>query len=107
MKKRMKATAAMTYGTRRLKAGDEFVTTPRDARILAAIGKAKYVTREMRAVDPVVAEPEPVSAPEPYPAPVEDIADVRAAYERVVGRKPFMGWDIDTLRQKMAEAGGD
>ena len=105
MKKRMKATAAMTYGTRRLKAGDEFVTTPRDARILAAIGKAKYVTREMRAADP---EPEPAPEPEPVPAPpIEDIADVRAEYERVVGRKPFMGWDIDMLRQKMAEAGGD
>ena len=33
------------------------------------------------------------------------MADLRAEYERVVGKKPFMGWDADTLKAKIAEAG--
>jgi hypothetical protein len=37
-------------------------------------------------------------------APAEDIADVRAEYKRVVGKQAYNGWDIPTLRQKMAEA---
>lgn len=73
--------------------------------------KSNYLDRAMRARDPRFAK---IASriygtrdlvPEPAPAPVaEDIADVRAEYERVVGRRPFNGWDIPTLRQKMAEA---
>jgi len=90
MKKSMTANKAMRYGTRRLRAGDPFEASSRDARVLAAIGKASYATRAMRAV----------------PEPVEDIADVRAEYERVVGKRAYHGWDIPTLRQKMVEAKG-
>ncbi len=82
----MIATKPYTYATRRLKAGDEFTTSKRDGRTLAAIGKAKYATKVMA------------------PAPVDDIAEVREEYERVVGRRPFNGWDIPKLRQLMAEA---
>jgi hypothetical protein len=32
----------------------------------------------------------------------EDITAVRAEYETVVGKRPFYGWDVSTLRQKMA-----
>jgi len=92
MKKSMTANKAMRYGTRRLRAGDLFEASSRDARILSAIGKASYATRAMRAA--------------PDPEPVEDIADVRAEYERVIGKRAYHGWDIPTLRQKMAEAKG-
>ena len=40
------------------------------------------------------------------PPPAEnkaDIADVRAEYERVVGKRPFHGWDAETLKAKIAE----
>lgn len=33
--------------------------------------------------------------------------DLRAEYERVIGRKPYMGWKADMLRQKIAEAQGE
>lgn len=36
----------------------------------------------------------------------EDIAGVRAEYEKAVGKKPFNGWDIPTLKAKIAEAKG-
>lgn len=88
---KMIASRKLIYGTRRLKAGDDFDASTRDARVLHAIGRASYATK--------------VVTVQPDPAPVDDIADVRAEYERVVGKRPFMGWDTPTLRQKMAEAG--
>lgn len=36
----------------------------------------------------------------------DDMAELRVEYERVIGKKPFMGWDADTLRQKITEAKG-
>ena len=29
---------------------------------------------------------------------------LRAAYEKATGKKPFFGWDADTLRERMAAA---
>lgn len=34
-----------------------------------------------------------------------EVADLRAQYETAFGKKPFMGWDAETLRAKIAEAG--
>lgn len=39
----MIATRAMTYATRQLKADDEFEASRADARLLAALGRAKLV----------------------------------------------------------------
>lgn len=72
------------YMDRAMKARD-----PRFARIL---GKLGYDRRDMQA--------------EPAAEPEEDIAAVRAEYLEVVGKRAFNGWDIPTLRQKMAEAKG-
>jgi len=33
-----------------------------------------------------------------------DLATLRADYEAKIGRKPFMGWDAKTLREKIAAA---
>lgn len=71
------------YMMRALKARD-----PRYARIL---GKLGYDRSDMR-------------AEEPDAVVVEDIAAVRAEYLAVVGKRPFNGWDIPTLRVKIAEA---
>lgn len=72
----------MTYNTRRLVAGDVFeAVSARDARLLRAIRKA----------DPHV---EPIAP--------DEAAALRAEYEKTFGKKPFMGWDADTLRQKIA-----
>lgn len=40
MKRQMTATRAFRYGTRALKAGDEFTASRADARVLEAIGRA-------------------------------------------------------------------
>lgn len=34
----------------------------------------------------------------------EDLAALRETYEKIVGKRPFMGWDADTLAAKIAEA---
>ena len=36
----------------------------------------------------------------------DDLPALRAKYEKVVGKKPFMGWKAPELREKIAEAQG-
>lgn len=86
------ATKALTYRTRRLVAGDLFEARPRDARLLVAIGKARDAA--------VGAQP----VRKPAPAANTAVAPLRAEYERVVGKKPFNGWDAATLQEKIAAA---
>lgn len=58
--------------------------------------------------DKVEGRPAPELKPkiEPTPKPQDDQEKsiLRAQYEARVGKKPFMGWDADTLRAKIAEA---
>ena len=81
MRIKMVSKNTMFYGTRRLKAGDAFVVSARDARILAALGRAEY---------PEAAKP------------ADSLDDLRAAYRRQFGKKPFHGWSADQLKDKMA-----
>lgn len=76
---------SQSYMTRALKARD-----PRFARIL---GKLGYETKA-----PEVEEPQP--------EPADEIKSLRAQYEKVVGKRPFNGWDAETLRAKIAESKG-
>lgn len=88
---KMIATRDLRYATRRLKAGDDFeAKTKRDAKLLSAIGKARYAG---------AAE---VVAPPPAPAP--DVGALRERYVVLFGRKPYMGWDADVLSDKIAAA---
>lgn len=83
---RMTATRPFRYASRALKPGDVFTALCRDARLLEAIGKARrYV-------------------PEPAKSGDDELAGLRAEYQRIVGRRPFHGWDAATLREKMAAA---
>lgn len=34
----------------------------------------------------------------------DEMSDLRADYERVMGKRPFMGWNADTIRAKMGNA---
>lgn len=36
--------------------------------------------------------------------PSDDLAILREDYEELMGKKPFMGWDAEKLREKIAEA---
>lgn len=39
------------------------------------------------------------------PEQTEDLPSLRAEYQRVIGKRPFAGWDAETLKQKIAAAG--
>lgn len=60
----------------------------RDHRFSRILGKLGYERRDMAAEEP---KPDELSA-------------LREQYQAMVGKRPFMGWDADTLRQKIAEA---
>lgn len=100
MKADLIALKPMRYGTRRLMAGDAFEAREPYAGILVAIKKARHA----RAVGSIAPPPVDVSRKIAESFPDTNIAAVRAEYQRVTGKRPFMGWDAATLRQKMAEA---
>lgn len=63
-----------------------------DRRYRQAFERMGYGRRDLRAAEA------------PKPAEADDIAELRAEYERIVGKRPFMGWGAEALRQKIAEA---
>ena len=72
------------YMTRAMKSKD-----PRFARILSKLG---YDRRDM------VAQSEPAG-------PVQDdLTDLRAEYQEVVGKKPYHGWSAEEIRSRIAQA---
>ena len=73
---------SLSYMDRALRAQD-----PRYARIL---GKLGYGRRDMRSGQPV--------------DPEEEIKALREEYQDVVGKRPYHGWDAETLKAKIAEA---
>lgn len=62
----------------------------RDASILQKLGRGTYMTRDMQAAEQ---------------RDDDELSRLRAEYQDVVGKRPFHGWDADTLREKIAEAG--
>lgn len=82
------AMKGLRYGTRRMVADTAFTASKRDARLLVAIGKARYATENATASD----------------GPPVDIAALRSAYTAKFGKKPFAGWDAETLQAKIAES---
>lgn len=83
-------TKSMNYNTRRLLPGDAFTATPRDARLLIAIGKAK--SRVMRAE---------VSAP-PKGLAKEDLSELRAQAS-ALGIAVDKRWGETRLRSEIAK----
>lgn len=79
------ATKGLRYGTRRLKADDDFTANKRDARLLVAIGKARYHTEDARADDDE-----------------DDLPALREAYAQKAGKRAFNGWNAETLKAKIA-----
>lgn len=85
-----------TYWDKALKSRD-----PRFAQVLSRLG---YATRHMQAdvAAPVVAAPaqEPSTASEAS----DELSDLRAQYQEIVGKKPYHGWGADELRKRIDEA---
>lgn len=120
---KMTATKMLTYANRRLVPGEDFeAKTHRDMKVLLATRKAKVKREEVEVPPPppeVAQRIAEVTAPDLQPADVPpsvaasgnesdgagDIVALRAEYERVLGKRPFYGWDAATLRDKMAAAG--
>lgn len=97
MKLKMIALKPGRYGTRHLEAGEQFEIERKIARVYIAQKRAREMTNEE-------IPPQPKSAPKAVQTDdaANETADARADYERVVGRKPFYGWDAATLREKIA-----
>jgi hypothetical protein len=108
--KKMVATKSMTYRTRRLCAGDEFEANRRDARVLAAIGKAKAAAEPAKrqkarvtSAPPIETLREPDRAPEPQPATeqpaaTEDLSLLTNAELRLIADRERV--DISDCRVK-------
>jgi hypothetical protein len=77
---------SQSYMTRALQARD-----PRFAQILCKLGYDTEGEAE---------KPKPVAKP----TKADDMAELRGTYAEVVGKRPFNGWDADTLREKIAAA---
>lgn len=78
------------------RSGREQPMQRRYADVLQKLGRGTYMTRDMRA--------QPVLPADPI---VDELVALRAQYQDVVGKRPFHGWDAETIRQKIAEAGQD
>lgn len=120
------AIKSFRYNTRRLMAGDEFEPVkPIHGRLLIAAKKAKAIrdpgtltapppmlARKVAKAKMVKREADPTEqAAEPAAADpldqYDDLTAARAEYHAAVGKRPFHGWDAETLREKVAEAGAD
>lgn len=95
----MIAKKSMRYGTRRLLPDDDFTANNRDARVLNAIGKARYATRVAVADDDT---PIRRAATAPARPAADERPALRAAYETRFGKKAFPGWSAALLREKLA-----
>jgi hypothetical protein len=83
---------------------------PKEEAVVKPKTKRTYNRRDMQAVEPTRSDPfdhdgdgRPGGS-----AKVEDVdgelSNLRSEYQTTVGKRPFYGWDADTLRQKIAEA---
>lgn len=79
---------------------------PRFARILTQLGYpvSGYARRDMQAAAPSASSAPDADTPD---APADDLAALRAEYHALTGRRPFNGWDADTLRRRIAAAQAD
>jgi hypothetical protein len=84
----MIAKRPMTYATRRLRAGDAFSASNANGRVLAAIGKAEIVSGPSEAGG----------------SDAEQLSDLRTQYQQKFDKKAYHGWDVDTIKNKIAEA---
>lgn len=103
----MIATKSFVYANRRLLPDQDFTTkTERDAKLLVALKKARRARRASAgAIGHSMGDvSSAVTTGAPAKGTVSDLAALRAAYQKRVGKKPYHGWDEATLKAKIAEA---
>lgn len=99
----LKAIKPTKYLTRRLLPGDVFeADDTRDgkimAKILLATKKAVLHRKPGKIAPPPVDLAAKIAAPE-----TDELVELRAEYQAKFEKRPFHGWDADTLRAKIAE----
>lgn len=67
-----------------------------DRRYARILGKLGYATRHL----------ETGQSNDPMPVKEDELADLRAQYQEIVGKRPYHGWSADELREKIDEALG-
>lgn len=88
----------------RYRAGD--TATLRLDKALRWVKRNKAVEAEVPAPEPVEARPLDDGGDEEPERAEDETPELREEYQRVIGRRPYMGWDAETLREKIALALG-
>lgn len=78
---------SQSYMTRAMRA--------RDPRFATILGKLGYAAGDM---------PAEKSKAAPASSSDDHLSDLRKQYQDIVGKRPFHGWDAETLQAKIAEA---
>lgn len=90
------------YGTRMLKAGAPILVSGPLAREMIALGRATL--EKPTKTKPQLDHDRNGEPGGSKTATGDDIAALRAEYQAKFDKRPFNGWDADTLREKIAEA---
>jgi hypothetical protein len=88
-----------SYMTRALTASD-----PRFARVL---GKLGYERADVVAADPLDHDLDGRKGGSRKPEASDDLTSLHARYQDKFGKRPFHGWDVETLTGKLAEEAKD
>jgi len=99
MTKSLIATQHMTYATRRLRPGQPFQASDRDAALLVKIKRAREVGALGAPPDSVAAKIKPTGQD-----PDAEMKALRAQYMVVFGKRPGPKWGPDELTRRIAEA---
>lgn len=104
---KLKALRSFTYATRRLLPGDIF-DMPERTRIQRQQALAIIAQKRAKKIrETVEIPPPPPAIAEQISATVTATDDVKAArdeYEQALGKRPFPGWGVGILREKIAAA---
>lgn len=93
---------AAVYRTRMLSAGDPVRLGASDARLFAKHGWATEKLK--RAKRPQLDHDKDGHEGGSITAAGDDLPALRAGYQTKFGKRPFNGWDAETLREKIANA---
>lgn len=86
---------SQSYMTRAMRA--------RDPRFATILGKLGYSSAGLPAEKPMGSKAQRQASAAPD-APFDALPALRKQYQEVVGKRPFNGWDAETLQAKIAEA---
>lgn len=89
-----------TYMTRALQASDR-----RYAVVLGKLGHTAPLLPTIGKRDPLDHDGNGVKGGIPKPDHSDELSALRSEYQEKVGKRPFHGWDAETLKAKIADAG--